>query len=1036
MDSDNVNLQNEYLAKRLDKNVQIVQELPQELVGNKQAYFVSSNNSLVTLDSSGLKTGKGVTINKRVLPTSRDGNMGRLLADVENDQNMEFSRDNAVRVINRMMTNIPKFDGLVDQVNRFDNTKDGQDELLNIYMDNEAGHIVEDEATVNRVKDVVELLESGIAKNDPSVLYKPYKYYVHDDDEFNASCAMGRIIRVNQGLLDTVKDSDELLAATIAHEMGHGESLHHAHSTFDLNNIQLGAALLTAATNDKALGVDAMRVVLTQMEKVTSVRVSEREADYLAFGYLLDAGINPGSTAALFQRMSEINDNHSDAMAKLNDKVEKIKNDRLYDEIINPHDHPRDLERRNNAAKLLTDYSNGHITVDKDTVCIDGKPLVSPAYEAIDENRFKSSEERAYMVMGNLAVAFHNGLHHEQAYANGNTVMLGDKVIMDCNEMDKPASEIVKTLNELNSKVQDRPYTSDFDKVQNPSLLQYDSKGNSKNLPYIESENVIKVVQGFSDKVSESMSAVSQISDNLSEKEYGEQLGNAFADLLGSKEAMDFVRVIRNQVKQNAENLENVYHGYSNEEARLIKKANSLEGNEKVKADYNSMAAGYGRMKVLNQFHLSPDYLKVRNSNLNSDNEIFADLVNYRSYPEVVEGLQKVVADNPKAMANLKEMNVLGDRIANDIEVAQYNILGNKKTGYAKSVENSMKSLQNSIKQFDADCKKAGVSRKTNSMYMNATPELNESYKKLCQQISIIAPKVNALRTVMSDGQNRYALALNESTVLQYDELGKRLAKMQEIEKSYKKSNMSDVLEYNFQTIRKPAPFKDLTEEQQKIVLKGFQYARDHEDIFADGQMPADLNYNSPTGESGKAYFARFTNFMNSKGFSQYLNEEVNKKASELMCNLDVEYDNKGKAEYVSRTKLDTLDNTILTHSLGNNQKDVYSNLIVKAKELVLNDSVTTLRTSKKDTFGDLESRNAFFTEMQKVQNRNKNVIYKVSRENSMSNVDISPQFLEQMAKQIDREKRQELGLVTVAEKTGKLVKHIQNNKHKVAFER
>ena len=60
-----------------------------------------------------------------------------------------------------------------------------------------------------------------------------------------------------------------------------------------------------------------------------------------------------------------------------------------------------------------------------------------------------SGAERSYFVLGNLAAAYHNGHNKSDAYASGNTLMLGQQPIMTCYGGDTSAYELATLLNKI-----------------------------------------------------------------------------------------------------------------------------------------------------------------------------------------------------------------------------------------------------------------------------------------------------------------------------------------------------------------------------------------------------------------------------------------------------------------------------------------------------------------------------------------------------------------------------------------------------------
>jgi len=60
-----------------------------------------------------------------------------------------------------------------------------------------------------------------------------------------------------------------------------------------------------------------------------------------------------------------------------------------------------------------------------------------------------SSKERSYFVMGNLAAVYHNNKTAPEAYASGDTVMMGEQPIMTCTGDDPSPAEVAAKLNKI-----------------------------------------------------------------------------------------------------------------------------------------------------------------------------------------------------------------------------------------------------------------------------------------------------------------------------------------------------------------------------------------------------------------------------------------------------------------------------------------------------------------------------------------------------------------------------------------------------------
>ena len=311
-------------------------------------------------------------------------------------------------------------------IKRYDQTEEGRQELFAEYKKK---YGVSDNAyRKQQLDDMMPRLTKGIAAVDSSITKKPYLYFINKQKTFNAFCSMGHVMSVNEGLYTMTEDQDEI-AVVLAHEMGHGQKNHVASSMRKKLNVAIGAAMLGSAVGGSALTNIALNVLVNQIDTVSITKKDEWEADNLAFDYVINAGYNPGATAAIWQRVEE--------------KYGKSKTS-FAGEIFSPSDHPTHQQRRENYVKKLYEYSGKHVTAEKGVVKVNGKALVQPS-----AGEGKSGVERSYFVLGNLAAAYHNGHNKSNAYASGNTLMLGQQPIMVCNAADPSASDLAALLNRI-----------------------------------------------------------------------------------------------------------------------------------------------------------------------------------------------------------------------------------------------------------------------------------------------------------------------------------------------------------------------------------------------------------------------------------------------------------------------------------------------------------------------------------------------------------------------------------------------------------
>ena len=140
-----------------------------------------------------------------------------------------------------------------------------------------------------------------------------YHFLVLDSDDINAFAAPGGLILVTRGLLACCQTEDEL-AAVLAHEIGHVEKLHglRAIRTGRLNSAQ---TLLAVEAGKNLAGENLAEVTRAFDESITDIagtlmnsgysRKLEYEADAAAIAILKKAGYQPGALVAMLENMAQ-----------------------------------------------------------------------------------------------------------------------------------------------------------------------------------------------------------------------------------------------------------------------------------------------------------------------------------------------------------------------------------------------------------------------------------------------------------------------------------------------------------------------------------------------------------------------------------------------------------------------------------------------------------------------------------------------------------------------------------------------------------
>ena len=313
------------------------------------------------------------------------------------------------------------------QIDYINNTEEGRQALYQKFRED---YGVDEDPDLNAKLDrIMANLSAAVAKVDPTINDKPYLYFLNPKTDVNAACGIGHIMMVNRGSFTFFATDDEI-AAIVGHEMGHGQKDHAAKSVkskIDQQMIaQIGVAAAGGSTLANIIGTLALTGTIADYG-----RGKEAEADNLAWDYILHTNYNPGATAAVMQKFVE---------AGIGGKRSGLES------IFNPSDHPDSEKRRDNYAKKLYEYSDKHAEVDKKTgkVMINKKEFILPA-----ATNNMSSGERAYFVLGNLAVAYHKGYDKQDAYASNGTVYLGDQPIITPTAGDEDAETLAARLNTI-----------------------------------------------------------------------------------------------------------------------------------------------------------------------------------------------------------------------------------------------------------------------------------------------------------------------------------------------------------------------------------------------------------------------------------------------------------------------------------------------------------------------------------------------------------------------------------------------------------
>lgn len=159
-----------------------------------------------------------------------------------------------------------QIDAYMDHIN---NTDDGRNEYFQALI-KDLG-VSDNDYYARLLDDIMGRLTQGIGASDPSIYNKPYLYFLNADQTFNASCGLGHVMTVNEGIFNLSENIDEI-AVVIAHEMGHGQKDHVLHGTRKKLKTAIGGTILAGAIggsafSDKAMGVLTQHINNVQITK-------------------------------------------------------------------------------------------------------------------------------------------------------------------------------------------------------------------------------------------------------------------------------------------------------------------------------------------------------------------------------------------------------------------------------------------------------------------------------------------------------------------------------------------------------------------------------------------------------------------------------------------------------------------------------------------------------------------------------------------------------------------------------------------------
>jgi predicted Zn-dependent protease len=265
-----------------------------------------------------------------------------------------------------------------------------------------------------------------------------YTFKVIKGDEVNAFSIPGGFIYVYEGLIKYAESDDEI-AAVLAHEISHAEQRHIAtlmHNTSKASVPAFIAVLAAIASgNPQAIGPVIMVAsnVLQSLTSGWSVD-AEKSADHGGFQYMLKSKYNPTAMLTFMERLAQ--DEHNDAARNQDWGIYQT--------------HPPGRERANAITK---DMQRWNIPIQRSAVTTRFRAEVKPGKEGVDIwfNKRKlytfagtDALKRADDAASRIDRAFDQGPSLYEVASNGNDVTVRRSVLFTVQPEDAAAANTTR----------------------------------------------------------------------------------------------------------------------------------------------------------------------------------------------------------------------------------------------------------------------------------------------------------------------------------------------------------------------------------------------------------------------------------------------------------------------------------------------------------------------------------------------------------------------------------------------------------------
>ena len=167
------------------------------------------------------------------------------------------------------------------------------------------GQLNTNASQLSRVRAISQRLIAQVGAFRPDAANWKWEVNVIDSKEVNAWCMPGGKIAVYTGLLDTIKPTDDELAAVLGHEIAHALREHARERASEQMATNVGLSVLAAITGSPATS-DLGGALANVMFALPNSRLHETEADRMGVELAARAGYDPRAAVTLWTKMGQV----------------------------------------------------------------------------------------------------------------------------------------------------------------------------------------------------------------------------------------------------------------------------------------------------------------------------------------------------------------------------------------------------------------------------------------------------------------------------------------------------------------------------------------------------------------------------------------------------------------------------------------------------------------------------------------------------------------------------------------------------------